>query len=87
MDLYHRQQHDTVQGLGLDQNGKPETLTDATVTVADGTQASITITINGTNDLPEFRSTSDALPDGFVLIGVDDGNDIDNMMPWPAQAT
>ena len=44
--------NDTVQGLGLDQNGKPETLTDViTVTAADGTQASITITINGTNDL------------------------------------
>ena len=47
--------NDTVQGLGLDENGEPETLIDViTVTSADGTQTTVTITINGTNDLPEI---------------------------------
>ena len=48
-----------MQGLGLDENGEPETLIDViTVTSADGTQTTVTITINGTNDLPEIGGTA-----------------------------
>ena len=47
-----------MQGLGLNQNGEPETLTDVITVTADGTQTTVTITINGTNDLPEIGGTA-----------------------------
>ena len=50
----------TVQGLGLDENGEPETLNDViTVTSADGTQTTVTITINGANEAAEIGGATE----------------------------